>query len=191
MWNFVGRQNDIHSPTPGDVFFGNWESGIDFLDEIRLGNQEDAPATLADNLGKNHYYFLPLLLGLLGLCFQFDRDKRGFWLTFLMFFMTGIAIVIYLNQPPLQVRERDYAYAGSFYFFCVWIGIAVAAVYSWICGVLKEKHRALAAAAVTAAFVCVPVQMASQNWDDTTAPGAPPPWRWPATTSTLWAPTAY
>ena len=166
MWNFVGRQNEIHSPTPGDIFHGNWESGIGFIDEIRLGNQEDAPATLAGNLGKNHYYFLPLLLGLLGLCFQFDRDKRGFWLTFLMFFMTGIAIVLYLNQPPYQVRERDYAYAGSFYFFCVWIGIAVAAVYSWISGALKEKHRVLAAAAVTAAFVCVPVQMASQNWDD-------------------------
>ena len=110
MWNFVGRQNEIHSPTPGDIFHGNWESGIGFIDEFRLGDQSNAPSTLADNKGKNHYFFLPLLLGLLGLFFQFDRDKRGCWLTFLMFFMTGIAIVIYLNQPPYQDR---YGCGGS------------------------------------------------------------------------------
>ena len=138
MWNFVGRQNDIHSPVPGNVFDGNWESGISFVDAVRLGDQSDAPAPLRNNKGKNHYFFLPLLLGLIGLCFQFDRDKRGSWLTFLMFFMTGIAIVLYLNQPPYQVRERDYAYAGSFYFFSVWIGMAVAALYSWI-GLLNMK----------------------------------------------------
>jgi len=132
MWNFAGRQNDIHSPSPGDIFAGNWESGIPLIDNIRLGDQSDAPDYLKNNKGKNHYYMLPLLLGIIGLFFQFARDKRGCWLTFLMFFMTGIAIVIYLNQPPYQVRERDYAYAGSFYFFSVWIGMAVAAVYSWI-----------------------------------------------------------
>ena len=121
MWNFAGRQNEIHSPSPGDIFKGNWECGIGFIDRIRLGDQSDAPAYLAENKGKNHYYMLPLLLGLIGLCFQYARDKRGCWLSFLMFFMTGIAIVIYLNQSPLQVRERDYAYAGSFYpqFLCV------------------------------------------------------------------------
>ena len=134
MWNFAGRQNDIHSPSPGDMFAGNWESGIPLIDQIRLGDQSDAPDYLKNNKGKNHYYMLPLLLGLIGLFYQFARDKRGCWLTFLMFFMTGIAIVIYLNQPPYQVRERDYAYAGSFYFFSVWIGMAVAAVYSWISG---------------------------------------------------------
>ena len=165
MWNFVGRQNDIHSPTPGDVFFGNWESGIDFLDEIRLGSHDDAPEALKDNKGKNHYFFLPLILGLLGLFFQFFRDKRGFWLTFLMFFMTGIAIVIYLNQPPLQVRERDYAYAGSFYFFCVWIGLAVAAVYTWIKEATK-RDSVLIAGLVTVLFLGVPALMAAQNWDD-------------------------
>ena len=106
MWNFVGRQNDIHSPSPGELFYGNWESGVGFIDRLRLGDQSDAPAPLAENKGKNHYFFLPLLLGLLGLVFQFDRDKRGSWIVFLMFFMTGIAIVLYLNQPPYQVRER-------------------------------------------------------------------------------------
>ena len=106
MWNFAGRQNDIHSPSPGDIFVGNWESGITPLDNFRLGDQSNAPDYLKNNKGKNHYYMLPLLLGLIGLFFQFARDKRGSWLTFLMFFMTGIAIVIYLNQPPYQVRER-------------------------------------------------------------------------------------
>ncbi|MBR4826390.1 MAG: DUF2723 domain-containing protein [Bacteroidales bacterium] len=166
MWNFVGRQNDVHSPSPGNIFHGNWESGIGFLDKIRLGDQENAPEILAGNKGKNHYFFLPLLLGLLGLFFQFDRDKRGCWLNFLMFFMTGIAIVIYLNQPPYQVRERDYAYAGSFYFFCVWIGIAVAAVYTWIEDAIKGRGKAPLAAAVTVLFLCVPVLMGAQNWDD-------------------------
>ena len=166
MWNFVGRQNEIHSPTPGNIFHGNWESGVKFIDEFRLGDQSEAPSTLADNKGKNHYYFLPLLLGLLGLFFQFDRDKRGCWLTFLMFFMTGIAIVIYLNQPPYQVRERDYAYAGSFYFFCVWIGMAVAALYSWAGRILKSRYGAASAALLTAACLCVPALMASENWDD-------------------------
>ena len=165
MWNFAGRQNDIHSPTPGDIMAGNWESGIGFLDSIRLGDQSDAPDYLKNNKAKNHYYMLPLLLGLLGLFFQYSRDKRGCWLTFLMFFMTGIAIVIYLNQPPFQVRERDYAYAGSFYFFSVWIGLAVAAVYSWIEYRAQKKETAVAAA-VTVLFLGVPVLMAAENWDD-------------------------
>ncbi len=167
MWNFAGRQNEIHSPSPGELFTGNWECGIGFIDEIRLGDQSDAPAYLKDNPGKNHYYMLPLLLGLIGIFFQFARDRRGSWLTFLMFFMTGIAIVIYLNQPPYQVRERDYAYAGSFYFFSVWIGLAVLAVYSWV-----EKYassgaaRTAAASAVSVLCFGVPVLMAQQNWDD-------------------------
>ena len=164
MWNFVGRQNEIHSPSPGNLFHGNWESGIKFLDELRLGDQSDAPGCLKHNKGKNHYYFLPLLLGLLGLFFQFDRDKRGCWLTFLMFFMTGIAIVIYLNQPPYQVRERDYAYAGSFYFFSVWAGLAVAALSSF-----AERLKSGCAgvnAAIVALALCVPAEMAAQNWDD-------------------------
>ncbi len=164
MWNFAGRQNDIHTPSPGDIFTGNWESGIGFIDNFRLGDQSDAPGYLKDNPGKNHYYMLPLLLGLIGLFFQFGRDKRGCWLTFLMFFMTGIAIVIYLNQPPYQVRERDYAYAGSFYAFSIWIGLAVAAVYSWIED--KRKDNAAIAGFVTFVMLGVPVLMAGENWDD-------------------------
>ena len=166
MWNFVGRQNEIHSPTPGDIYKGNWESGIRFIDAIRLGDQSDAPSSLADNKGKNHYFFLPLLLGLLGLFFQFDRDKRGSWLTFLMFFMTGIAIVLYLNQPPYQVRERDYAYAGSFYFFSVWCGLGVLGLYSLLEKAFKGKGGVALSAACSVACVLVPVQMAGQNWDD-------------------------
>lgn len=166
MWNFVGRQNQIHAPNPGDIFHGNWESGVKFIDDFRLGDQSDAPEALAGDKGKNHYYFLPLLLGLLGLFFQFDKDKRGCWLNFLMFFMTGIAIVIYLNQPPYQVRERDYAYAGSFYFFCVWIGMAVAAICGLAEKVLNGKGTAPVAALVSVACLCVPVLMAAQNWDD-------------------------
>ena len=186
MWNFAGRQNDIHASSPGELFAGNWESGIKPLDVLRLGDQSDAPDYLKNNKGKNHYYMLPLLLGLIGLFFQFARDKRGNWLTFLMFFMTGIAIVIYLNQPPFQVRERDYAYAGSFYFFSVWIGLAVAAVYTWLresvcagsvnvkagevesASVKAGRSRCDVAisAAVTVLFLGVPVLMASENWDD-------------------------
>ena len=165
MWNFVGRQNDIHSPMPGNVFDGNWESGIKVLDAIRLGDQSDAPAPLRDNKGKNHYYFLPLLLGLLGLIFQFDKDKRGSWIVTLMFFMTGIAIVLYLNQPPYQVRERDYAYAGSFYMFAIWIGLGVLALYRWIADAVKGREKLLATG-VGVLCMGVPALMAAQNWDD-------------------------
>ena len=166
MWNFVGRQNEIHSPNPGDIFHGNWESGIKFIDDFRLGDQSGAPEVLTANKGKNHYFFLPLLLGLLGLCFQFGRDKRGCWLAFLMFFMTGIAIVIYLNQPPYQVRERDYAYAGSFYFFSIWIGLAVAGLVAFVEELMNGRKSTVAAVAVSAACLCVPVLMGAQNWDD-------------------------
>ena len=166
MWNFVGRQNQIHAPSPGDIFHGNWESGVKFIDDAILGDQSDAPECLASDPGKNHYFFLPLILGIMGLCFQFNRDRRGCWLNFLMFFMTGIAIVIYLNQPPYQVRERDYAYAGSFYFFSVWIGVAVAAIYTWITDAMNGKHQVAVAAAVTAVCLAVPAEMAAQNWDD-------------------------
>ena len=166
MWNFAGRQNEIHSPVPGDLFYGNWESGIGPLDRMRLGDQSDAPDVLKENKGKNHYFLLPLLLGILGLVFQFDKDKRGSWIVFLMFFMTGIAIVLYLNQPPYQVRERDYAYAGSFYMFSVWIGFAIAALYSWITEASKGKYDKAIAVAVSVLCLGVPVLMAEENWDD-------------------------
>lgn len=166
MWNFVGRQNDIHSPVPGDLFYGNWESGIGFIDELRLGDQSDAPAVLRENKGKNHYFFLPLILGLIGFFFQSYKDKRGCWVNFLLFFMTGIAIVVYINQSPYQVRERDYSYAGSFYAFSIWIGLAVAAVYGWLYEKLSAKSGAVIASAVSLLGLGVPALMAQQNWDD-------------------------
>ncbi|MBO7544079.1 MAG: DUF2723 domain-containing protein [Bacteroidales bacterium] len=166
MWNFAGRQNEIHSPNPGELFYGNWESGIGVLDKLRLGDQSDAPDVLKENKGKNHYFLLPLLLGILGLVFQFDKDKRGSWIVFLMFFMTGIAIVLYLNQPPYQVRERDYAYAGSFYTFSIWIGFAVAAIYSWITEASKGKYAKEISIATGILCLGVPVLMAEENWDD-------------------------
>ena len=165
LWNFVGRQNEIHAPS-ADLFAGNWESGIKAIDQIHLGDQDNAPEWLKENRGKNHLFFLPLLLGILGLLFQFDRDKRGCWLTFLLFFMTGIAVVMYLNQAPFQVRERDYAYAGSFYAFTIWIGFAVAALYSWIDKALDGRHSTAVAAVSTALCLCVPALMCAEEWDD-------------------------
>ncbi len=166
MWNFVGRQNDVHSPSPGNIFHGNWESGVKFIDDWRLGDQSNAPAVLAENKGKNHYYFLPFLLGLVGLFFQFGRDKRGCWLNFLMFFMTGIAVVIYLNMPPFQVRERDYAFAGSFYFFTVWIGLGVLGLYDLLEDAFKGKYSTVLASCLAVLGLCVPALMAAENWDD-------------------------
>ena len=166
MWNFAGRQNEVHSPSPGNPFAGNWECGIDIIDQIRLGDQSDAPEILANNKGKNHYFLLPLLLGIIGLVFQFDRDKRGSWLVFLMFFMTGIAIVLYLNQTPYQVRERDYAYAGSFYMFAIWIGLGVAALYDWIGKALKGRYEKPVAIGISVLCLGVPALMAEENWDD-------------------------
>ena len=167
FWNFVGRQNDYHASVPGDVFKGNWESGVKFIDDLRLGDQSEAPSYLKDNKGKNHYYFLPLILGLIGLCWQFDKDKRGCWIIFLMFFMTGLAIVLYLNQPPFQVRERDYAYAGSFYFFSAWAGFAVLAITAALEKVFRsDKSRRAAAAVVSLLCLGVPALMGAQNWDD-------------------------
>jgi len=165
FWNFAGRQNEIHGQQP-NALYGNWESGIGALDDWMLGPGDTLPDLLKDNPGKNHYYLLPLLLGLIGLCYQFVRDRRGIWLVFLMFFMTGIAIVLYLNQPPMQVRERDYAYAGSFYFFAVWIGLGVAALAGALQELLKGRGAALSAGAVSLLCLGVPVLMAAENWDD-------------------------
>ena len=165
FWNFAGRQNDIHGPQPNELY-GNWESGIGLLDRAMLGDQSNFPDELKNNPGKNHYYMLPLLLGIIGLVFQFARDRRGAWLVFLMFFMTGIAIVLYLNQSPMQVRERDYAYAGSFYFFAAWIGLGVAGLYACLQDALKGKYAVPTAATVGLLTLGVPVLMAAENWDD-------------------------
>ena len=169
LWNFAGRQNDLQN-TSGDREHGNWITGISFLDNARLGDQAKLPTELKENKGRNVYYALPLLLGLLGLAWQVaKKGKSGadgvkqFWIIFFLFFMTGLAIVVYLNQTPLQPRERDYAYAGSFYAFAIWCGLGVAA----IADVLKRlTHKELIASLASCAALLVPVQMASQNWDD-------------------------
>ncbi len=161
MWNFAGRQNDIQGH--GGPLKGNWISGIDFLDEMRLGPQDALPKSM-DTPTRNKYFMLPLLLGLVGLLFQLQRDKKNFWVTSLLFLMTGIAIVVYLNQYPNQPRERDYAYAGSFYVFTIWIGLGVLAFYD----IMKEYIPGSIAATISglAWLILVPGIMVRENWDD-------------------------
>ena len=165
MWNFAGRQNDIQGQ--GEIEHGNWITGIPFIDNALVGDQTLLPGELKNNKGHNVFYCLPLLLGLIGMFWQAYRGNRGiqqFWVVFFLFFMTGLAIVLYLNQTPLQPRERDYAYAGSFYAFTIWIGMGVAAIAEW----LQKKKVSETAAAGIATVVCllVPIQMVSQTWDD-------------------------
>lgn len=165
MWNFAGRQNDIQGN--GELEHGNWISGIPFFDNWRLGDQSKLPDDLKNNKGHNVFYCLPLLLGLIGLFWQAYRGQRGirqFWVVFFLFFMTGLAIVIYLNQTPMQPRERDYAYAGSFYAFAIWCGIGVAAIID----LLKRLNINGTAVSAIVSLLCllVPIQMASQTWDD-------------------------
>ena len=166
MWNFAGRQNDIQGN--GEPEHGNWISGFSWLDNMRLGDQSKLPDELKENKGHNVFYCLPLLLGIIGLVWQLFRGRRGerqFWVVGFLFFMTGLAIVIYLNQTPMQPRERDYAYAGSFYAYAIWCGLGVAALID-----LAKKHLKLSGTAVSAVIgalcLLVPVQMASQTWDD-------------------------
>ncbi|MEA5004903.1 MAG: DUF2723 domain-containing protein [Rikenellaceae bacterium] len=163
MWNFAGRQNDLHGSTPGDAFRGNWESGIGFLDKARLGDQSEGPAYIVESKAKNHYYMLPLFLGILGLFYQLAKDRKNTWIVALLFILTGVAIVVYLNQPPYQPRERDYAYAGSFYAFAIWIGLGVPALYD---AFKKRVPGIITASFVTLAALSVPVLMAAENWDD-------------------------
>ncbi len=148
----------------GDFANGNWNSGINFLDKAKVGPRENMPDFMKNDKSRNTYYFLPLLLGLLGLFYQYNKEKKGFTITMLLFVFTGIAIVVYLNQYPLQPRERDYAYAGSFYAFAIWIGLGVVALYSFVRKFLKGKAGAVAVTVVS--FVLVPGVLGSQNWDD-------------------------
>ena len=182
MWNFAGRQNDIQGN--GELEHGNWLSGIPFIDNARLGDQDLLPDELKQNKGHNVFYCLPLLLGLIGLFWQawYTRKRkievngiqktiddpigiRQFWVVFFLFFMTGLAIVIYLNQTPMQPRERDYAYAGSFYAFAIWCGMGVAAIIDWLNRKMKKENLAMVSL-VSLVCLLVPVQMASQTWDD-------------------------
>ena len=166
MWNFAGRQNDIQGL--GESEHGNWITGIPFFDNARLGDQSKLPDELKENKGHNVFYCLPLLLGIIGLFWQAYRGKRGiqqFWVVFFLFFMTGLAIVIYLNQTPNQPRERDYAYAGSFYAYAIWCGIGVAALYDLLKKYLKVNGTVISAVTGLLCLI-VPIQMASQTWDD-------------------------
>ena len=174
MWNFAGRQNDLQGN--GELEHGNWITGFDWFDNWRLGDQNKMPDELKENKGHNVFYCLPLILGLIGLFWQslakhFNNAKdqtgiRQFWVVFFLFFMTGLAIVIYLNQTPSQPRERDYAYAGSFYAFAIWCGIGVAAIIEIIKQYLKKVNPVVLASLVSLVCLAVPVQMASQTWDD-------------------------
>ncbi|MDY5088985.1 MAG: DUF2723 domain-containing protein [Prevotella sp.] len=167
MWNFCGRQNDIQGN--GEAEHGNWITGISFIDNLMYGDQSKLPDDLKNNKGHNVFYGLPLILGLIGLFWQAWRGRRGirqFWVVFFLFFMTGLAIVIYLNQTPMQPRERDYAYAGSFYAFAIWCGMGVAALYDIIARKMKGVNPTAIAAVVALLCVLVPIQMASQTWDD-------------------------
>ena len=178
MWNFAGRQNDIQGN--GELEHGNWLTGFSFIDDARLGNQDMLPDDLKENKGHNVFYCMPLILGLLGLFWQawYTRKRniggktvddpigiRQFWVVFFLFFMTGLAIVVYLNQTPMQPRERDYAYAGSFYAFAIWCGMGVAAIIDWLNRKMKKENLILAGL-VSLVCLVVPIQMASQTWDD-------------------------
>lgn len=180
MWNFVGRQNDIQGQ--GEITHGNWISGIPAIDNFRLGDQSLLPDDYGKgNAGHNVYFMLPLLLGIIGLLWQAYKGKRGieqFWVIFFLFFMTGIAIVLYLNQTPGQPRERDYAFAGSFYAYAIWIGMGVVGLWRLLCLIFKnvltkdataESGKTASNTLVVAAVVLglvVPFQMVSQTWDD-------------------------
>ena len=161
MWNFAGRQNDEEGNI--DASYGNWISGINFIDQLRVGSKKDMPEELLNKPSRNEYYLLPFLLGLLGIFYQAQKDVRNFWVVMFLFILTGLAIVVYLNQTPNQPRERDYAYAGSFYAFAVWIGLGVYGIFDSINS--KMRNPGMALLIVILALV-VPGVMARENWDD-------------------------
>ena len=173
MWNFAGRQNDIqghyfNDNGTRDYVNGNWICGIKAVDEARLGPQDNLPDHMKNNKARNVYYLLPLLLGLCGLVYHIMRNKKDAFIVFIMFFMTGIAIGIYLNMPPRQPRERDYAFVGSFSFFAIWIGLAVMALADWITRLLKKEqmYKFVMPVVFLLCLFAAPILMASENWDD-------------------------
>ena len=161
MWNFAGRQNDFQGN--GDVLKGNWISGIPIIDNARLGPQESLPSLYKKNKARNRYFLLPLLLGIGGIIYLYRKNQKDFWVVTLLFALTGFAIILYLNQKPFEPRERDYAYAGSFYAFAIWIGLGVLALYEIA---KKWMNQRFAAIGSSAACLVVPVIMCNQNWDD-------------------------
>ncbi|MGQ9619562.1 MAG: glycosyltransferase family 117 protein [Bacteroidales bacterium] len=162
MWNFSGRQNDTQSY--GGAVNGNWITGLNFLDEPRVGTIKDMPEEMKNDPSRNVYYMLPFILGLIGLIYHFGKDNRDWWIIMLLFIMTGIAIVIYLNQYPNQPRERDYAYVGSFYFFAVWIGLGVLAFFEWLSRIMDGRLAASVSGIMC--FAAIPFLMGIQNWND-------------------------
>ncbi|MEI6866136.1 DUF2723 domain-containing protein [Flavicella sp.] len=162
MWNFVGRQNDEQGTL--DIHNGNWLSGINFIDEMRLGPQTDLPSDIKNNKGRNKYYFFPLILGIIGLIFQLKKDQNNFYTLFLFFVFTGLAIIFYTNPKPFEPRERDYAVVGSFYIFAIWIGFGVYALFDYLKKFANPKTIALAVSVIS--LLAVPTLMASENWDD-------------------------
>jgi len=165
MWNFAGRHNDFMN-MDGNSLNGNWESGIGFIDNARLGapsSQIDIPDYLRKNKGKNHYYFLPLLLGLIGMLFHFQKNNQDALSVLLFFLFTGVLIIVYLNVVPFQPRERDYAYVGSFYAFAIWIGLGVLGIYDLLS---KSMSSAASAGLATMLALIIPTLMAAENWDD-------------------------
>ena len=164
LWNFVGRQDDIQA-TDETILHGNWLSGITALDEAYLGPQSDLPSEMANNPARNRYFFLPFVLGLLGLIYQLNRDQKNFSVVMWLFIMMGIALVVYFNTCPSEPRERDYVYAGSFYAFCIWIGLGVLAIRD-IMGYVLGRDAKLTATLATVIALGVPALLAAENWDD-------------------------
>ena len=175
MWNFAGRQNDeqghyFNDDGTRDYLKGNWISGIKFIDEARLGPQDNLPEHMEQNKARNKYYMLPLLLGLIGLVYHIRKHPKDAFIVFIMFFMTGLAIAIYLNMPPRQPRERDYAFVGSFSFYAIWIGLGVMGLAEWISDLFKKNkekaYKVVLPVVFVASMACVPCLMAAENWDD-------------------------
>ncbi len=162
LWNFAGRQNDVQGN--GDLLNGNWQCGITFIDKYFSGAQENLPAALKENKARNSYFFLPLILGLAGMIFQYRSDRKSFLITGLLFFLMSVALVIYLNEVPNTPRERDYVYVGSFYTFCIWIGFGILAIYSLLRRLFNERI-AIATALVTG-ISASPLLLLTQNYDD-------------------------
>lgn len=162
MWNFVGRQDDIQGQ--GDLEHGNWLSGVKFLDEIRLGSQDNLPSDVLNNKGRNTYFFLPFILGIVGIVFNYRKDPKMFWVLLVLFLFTSLALKVFLNERPFEPRERDYAVVPSFYVFAMWLGFGVYSIYE---GVKRYLSPKLASAIVLAGCtLAAPVLLAQQNWDD-------------------------
>src|SRR5690606_36335412 len=164
-WNFAGRINDTQGNYAGTLD-GNWISGIRPLDELRLGNLSKLPRRITENKAHNTLFFLPLLLGLAGMAYQYRKNKKDFSVIACLFLHTGVAIIIYLNQYPLQPRERDYTFAGSFYAFSIWIGLGVAGLHHYLSAIWRRPSALAAAASVAVCLLAVPLLMAVQEWDD-------------------------